>query len=63
MLFTADCSQLVVCNEGQPFESDSGEMIDPEGSIAVVELEDSSVEIIDFTNFNQEYVYIIRAYQ
>ncbi|XP_078667821.1 mesenchyme-specific cell surface glycoprotein-like [Branchiostoma floridae x Branchiostoma belcheri] len=35
--FTKDCRKLVTCNEGEPANTESGDIVDPEGSATIVE--------------------------
>ncbi|XP_078589140.1 mesenchyme-specific cell surface glycoprotein-like [Branchiostoma floridae x Branchiostoma japonicum] len=35
--FTKDCRKLVTCNEGEPANTESGDIVDPEGSATIIE--------------------------
>ena len=53
--FTEDCNTIVVTDEGDPFESLTGDsLIDPEGSVTIIRLGGGSPinTTLNFTAFN-----------
>lgn len=63
LLFTKDCSRVIVANEGSPGRSSDGTLHNPEGSISIVNVTNlfesdgdfiSSLETIDFRDWDSK---------
>ena len=61
LTFTPDGTKLVVANEGEPDEDDDGNVVDPEGSISIIDvsdgftsLSDANVSTADFSAFDSQ---------
>ncbi|XP_066277451.1 mesenchyme-specific cell surface glycoprotein-like isoform X1 [Branchiostoma lanceolatum] len=59
--FTKDCRKLVTCNEGEPANTEAGDIVDPEGSATIIEFSsgdladkaEPTVRTATFHNFEQ----------
>lgn len=63
LTFTPDGAKIIVANEGEPDEDADGNVIDPEGSVSIIDvsggfdaLTDASVSTADFSAFNGQAV-------
>ena len=56
LTFTPDGTKIIVANEGEPDADDEGNVIDPEGSVSIIDLSNgidvATVSTADFTSFN-----------